>query len=208
MIRFVWIAALASILCIVLYIPSAVPPERFLQVLRDEHHVNERVWGEVAAGRIMARMLDMQQVTKPLSDAPANMADGGPQPAVDAAIASQMSQVSARLFGTPYFRSIDSLFVLVYYRLSAVLELLPLLLIFFGVVAVDGFVLRLVRAKEFISHSAEMFGFSVAGGIALASVVVVGFFLPFQLHPMFVTLCLLGMFFVLSRAIANYHLIR
>jgi Domain of unknown function (DUF4400) len=208
MIRFVWIAALASILCIVLYIPSAVPPERFLQVLRDEHQVNERVWGEASANRIMVRMLDMQQVTKPLSDAPAQTAQAGPQTAVDAAIANQMSQVSARLFGNPYFRSIDSLFVLVYYRLSAVLELLPLLLIFFGVVAIDGFVLRLVRAKEFISHSAEMFGLSVAGAIALASVVVVGFFLPFQLHPMFVTLCLLGMFFVLSRAIANYHLIR
>ena len=53
-----------------------------------------------------------------------------------------------------------------------------------------------------------MFGGSVAGGIALGSAVVVAWFLPLQLHPMFVTLCLLAMLFVLSRALANYHVIR
>lgn len=208
MIRVVWITALAAILCIVLYIPSAIPPERFLQVLRDEHLANERVWGEPTATRIMVRMLEMQQVATPLSDPPAQTVQAGPPATIDAAVASQMTQVSTRLFGNPYFRSIDSLFVLVYYRLSAVLEVLPLVLIFLFVVAVDGFVLRLVRAKEFIPHSAELFGASVVSGIALGSMVVVGFFLPFQLHPMFVTLMLLGMLFVLSRAVANYHLIR
>jgi hypothetical protein len=207
-IRYVWIAALVSILCIVLYIPSAVPPDRFLQVLRDEHAVNERVWGHAAAARIMSRMLDMQQVAKPLSDPPSNAAVAGAQPAIDAAVANQMSQVSTRLFGNPYFRSIDSLFVLVFYRLSALVECLPLVAVFFFVVAADGLAIRLVRAKEFIAHSAEMFGVSVVVSIALLSTLVVAFFLPLQLHPMLVTLTLLGMFFMLSRAIANYHLIR
>ena len=208
MIRYVWITAMLAILCIVLYIPSAVPPERFLEVLRAEHALNEHVWGTATAQRILSRMLDMQQAGKQLSDPPAPTVQVAQNGAVDAAMAHQVSQMSARLFGNPYFRSIDSLFVLLTYRLSALVELLPLLLIFCLVVAVDGLVVRLVRAREFIPHSAEMFGGSVAGGIALGSAVVVAWFLPLQLHPMFVTLCLLVMLFVLSRALANYHVIR
>lgn len=208
MIRYVWITAMLAILCIVLYIPSAVPPERFLEILRSEHVVNERVWGDTTASRILSRMLEMQQVSKPLSEPPPSTVQVGHLPAVDAAVANQVSQMSVRLFGNPYFRSIDSLFVLVSYRVSAFVELTPLLLIFLVVVAVDGFVVRLVRAKEFIPHSAELFGGSVVVGILLGSSVVVAFFAPFQLHPMFVTLCMLAMLFVLSRAIANYHLFR
>jgi hypothetical protein len=71
MIRYVWITAMLAILCIVLYIPSAVPPERFLEVLRAEHAMNEHVWGAATAQRILSRMLDMQQAGKQLSDPPA-----------------------------------------------------------------------------------------------------------------------------------------
>ena len=85
---------------------------------------------------------------------------------------------------------------------------MPLLLIFLVVVGIDGCVLRQVRAKEFVAHSAEMFGGSVIAAIALGSVVAVSVFLPVRLHPMFSTMCLLAMLFVLSRAIANYHVMR
>ena len=63
-------------------------------------------------------------------------------------------------------------------------------------------------AREFVPHSAELYGGSVVGGIALGSAVVVACFLPVRLHPMFITLSLLLMLFVLSRALANYHAIR
>ena len=208
MVRYVWIAALLDILCIVLYIPSASPPERFIEVLRSEHAMNREVWGAAAADRILRRMLDLQQTTPPLSDPPTPTIQPVQQSAVDAAMAAQMGQVSMRLFGNPYFRSIDSLFALATYRVSAIIELLPLLLIFLFIVAIDGVVLRKVRAKEFVAHSAEMFGGSVIAAIALGSVVAVSVFLPVRLHPMFPTLCLLAMLFVLSRAIANYHVIR
>ena len=71
MVRIVWITALMAILCIVLYLPSAFPPERFIEVLRSEHAMNREVWGPVVADRILRRMLDMQQATPPLSDPPA-----------------------------------------------------------------------------------------------------------------------------------------
>lgn len=208
MVRYVWIGAMLAILCIVLYIPSASPPERFTEVLRAEHAVTRDIWGPVVADRILRRTLDLQQGTPPLSEPPAPTLQVGQQPAVDAAMAAQMTQMSMRLFGNPYFRSIDSLFALATYRLSAIIELLPLLTIFLVVVAVDGFVLRQVRAKEFVAHSAEMFGGSLIAAIVLGSMVVVSAFLPMRLHPMFFTLSLLSMLFALSRAIANYHVIR
>ena len=207
-VRYVWIGAMLAILCIVLYMPSASPPERFIEVLRTEHVASREIWGPVVADRILRRMLDIQQGSPPLSEPPAPMVRVGQQPAVDAAMAAQMTQMSMRLFGNPYFRSIDSLFALATYRLSAIIELLPLLAIFLLVVGIDGFVLRQVRAKEFVAYSAENFGASLIIAILLGSLVAVCAFVPVRLHPMFFTLSLLAMLFALSRAIANYHVIR
>jgi hypothetical protein len=207
MIRWVFIAALTSLLCIVLYIPSAVPAERFIEVLRAEHTVAEQVWGLEISTRILDRMIDLQQATPTISTPPAATVRHKAGPDVNAAMVDQVNQTSQRLFGNPYFRSIDALFALVSYRLSTALELLPLLAAFLGVVCVDGLVIRQVRAKEFIAHSAEMFGISILGAIALSSIAVVVCFLPIPMHPMFMTLSLLVTLFVLSRAIANYHVI-
>ena len=121
MVRIVWITALMAILCIVLYLPSASPPERFIEVLRAEHAVHREVWGPAVADRILGRMLDMQQDTPPLSEPPAPTVQAGQMSAMDAAVAAQVSQMSVRLFGNPYFRSIDSLFALATYRLSAMI---------------------------------------------------------------------------------------
>jgi conjugal transfer pilus assembly protein TraD len=45
MIRIVWIAALSCVLALVLYIPSAVPPDRLMQTVRAEHELNTTLWG-------------------------------------------------------------------------------------------------------------------------------------------------------------------
>ena len=212
MIRGVFIAAMLAILCIVLYVPSAVPPERFLDVLRVEHQVVERTWGAEVSQRVLGRMLDLQEASVTVS-MPPSLHGPGPVPAtrppgtVDVVMTTQISQMTTRLFGNAYFRSIDALFALVTYRLAAVVELLPLLTTFLLVVAIDGFVVRMVRAREFRAHSAELFGASVVAGIALGSSVVVAWFLPYPLPPMAVILALLAMLFVLSRAVANYHVV-
>ena len=49
MIRIVSIAALLSLLVLVLYLPSAHPPERFLAQIRSEHQAMEALWGEAPA---------------------------------------------------------------------------------------------------------------------------------------------------------------
>ena len=214
MIRGVFIAAMLAILCIVLYVPSAVPPERFLDVLRVEHQVVERTWGPEVSQRVLSRMLDLQEAnvtvsTPPLLPGPGPVAAARPPGTVDVDVVmtTQVSQMTTRLFGNSYFRSIDALFALVTYRLAAVVELLPLLTTCLLVVAIDGFVVRMVRAREFRAHSAELFGASVVTSIALGSSVVVAWFLPYPLPPMAVIFALLAMLFVLSRAVANYHVV-
>ena len=67
MVRYVWIGTMLAILCIVLYIPSASPPERFTEVLRAEHAASREIWGPAVADRILRRMLDIQQGSPPLS---------------------------------------------------------------------------------------------------------------------------------------------
>ena len=74
--------------------------------------------------------------------------------------------------------------------------------------AIDGFVVRSVRAREFAAHSAEVYTASATAGIALLSLVLVALFLPTTVSPLYTIGALLLMVFVLSRAIANYHLIR
>jgi hypothetical protein len=211
MIRYIFIAAMSAILCIVLYIPSRVAPGDFLQVLREEHALATELWGEDVADRIMSRMLELQQASPAPSSSAAPLPTPGASAAanpVDAAMTAHIGQVGARLFGNPYFRSIDSLFALVSYRLCAALELLPVLAAFFLAVTIDGAVVRIVRSKELIAHSAERFSASLAGGILLGAGVVVACFLPYRLHPMAVMAALLLMLFIMSRALANYHLLR
>jgi hypothetical protein len=208
MLRYVWIGSMLTILSIVLYIPSVVPPERFLEVLRAEHALNRSILGAATSDRILKRMLDMQEQTQSVSTPPPSTVNIASQPAVDARMATQVTQMSTRLFANSYFRSIDTLFALATYRLSAFVENVPLLLVFLVIAAVDGFVVRAVRAREFVSQSAELFSASAMAAIVLFSAMVIAAFLPFSFHPTHVLAALLATLFIFSRAIANYHSVR
>lgn len=207
MIRIVWIVALGCVLALVLYIPSAVPPDRLMQTVRAEHELNATLWGSAAAGRILERMLSFQaNGVNASSPPPETMQLAGP--GIDSAMATEFGQMSTRLFSSPYFKSVDALFTLATLRAATLLHVLPLLLVFMGVCAIDGFVVRSVRAREFAAHSAEVYTASATAGIALLSLVLVALFLPTTVSPLYTIGALLLMVFVLSRAIANYHLIR
>lgn len=203
MIRGLFLTALVAIFCIVFYIPSKVAPEEFGEVWFDEHDAVSELWGEDVAERVdaRARRLKTKSAAVLLDASPSSLTRAGlPANAVDSAI--------VRLFGATYFRSLDSVFVLASYRLSCAIELLPALLAFLIAAAIDGSVVRVVRSKELIAHSAERFSVSLAIGFLLGLGVVVAWFLPVVLHPMWVLAALLGMLFAMSRALANYHLFR
>ena len=55
-IRVVSTVSLVLLLVLVLYLPSAHPPERFIAQLSAEHERNSAFWGEERALRILSRM--------------------------------------------------------------------------------------------------------------------------------------------------------
>jgi len=209
MIRVVFIGALALILCAILYIPSTTSPERFIDIIKRENAAHRAAWGEDAADRSMTRLLNLQQSVVQEHQTPAPTASEAPFAATpQAAMTQQVGQMGARMFANSYFKSIEGLMLLASYRACALVEILPLALLVLVVVVIDGCVVRVVRSREFIPHSAELFSASSAGGIFIGSGVLLSLFLPFSVDPMYVTAAIVLMLFTLSRAIANYHLIR
>ena len=199
MLRFIALAALFVVFAVGIYLPSRVPPETFVQIMRDEHAQATELWGEDAADRVLLRALLMQQA----------LASANPPPSEPETPGGKLfGRVTNRFFSNQYFESTWALFAMTSFRLSSVVELAPLLLSFLVVATIDGWVVRKVRSKELIAPSAERFAASLASGLLLLSGVVVSWLLPVKEHPMVILSALLAMQFALSRALANYHLLR
>lgn len=199
MLRFIALAALFVVFAVGIYLPSRVPAETFIQVMREEHAQATDLWGEDAADRVLLRALMLQQAVASANPPPAEPETPG---------AKLFGRVTNRFFGNQYFESTWALFAMISFRLSSVFELAPLLLIFLVVASVDGWVVRKVRSKELVAPSAERFAASLASGLILLSSVIVAWLVPLQQHPMVILAVLLAMQFALSRALANYHLLR
>ena len=69
-IRVVWTSSLILLLILVLYLPSAHPPERFIAQLSVEHERNRAFWGEEHALRILSRMLELHADVKRQAPSP------------------------------------------------------------------------------------------------------------------------------------------
>lgn len=204
MIRFVSTASLLALLILVLYLPSAYPPERFVNQLRIEHELMVDFWGHEAAMRILSRSLDLQMTAKEASPVP-SLASAPPPHVVDLAVTGQMADVSARLFNNAYFRSIDTLLALATYRLFAFIEGFPLLLAFMAVALFDGFVLRTIKSKEFLQHKPEMFALHVCAAIVTACATIIALVLPITIPPAALGAVPLALSVFASRAVANFH---
>lgn len=177
MIRVVAIASLAALLLLVLYLPSAHPPEHFVARLRVEHEQTAAFWSPAHAQRILERTLDAQAAAQPLNPIPTTQA--APRlPGVDSAVAREMSAANARLFNSPYFRAIDALLLLATYRFFTLLEWLPWLLAFGIATTVDGVALGAIKAKQFAHHNPEIFALYASGAIMLGCATVVAFVVP------------------------------
>lgn len=204
-IRVVFIGSMLALLALVLYIPSATPPERFIEVLREEHVVNQRVWGRDSALRILDRMLNLSAGGQKVSSTPVP-APTAPMPTpVDAAMTSQMGQMNARLFNNAYFRSIDTLLLLATFRVAALLEAIPLILSFAAVCCVDGLVVRRVKGKEFIQHNPEHLAVAACIAIMLMCGVAISLVLPLVIAPHYLVGALLLASVAASRAVSNFH---
>ncbi|MCD9026745.1 DUF4400 domain-containing protein [Luteimonas sp. BDR2-5] len=204
MIRAISIGALLSLLVLVLYLPSAHPPQRFLAQLQSDHSAVAHFWGAAAADAMLDAALsqhtDIQHI------APIPNADDAPSPhRVDGAVAQEMSSVSARLFASSYFRSLDAMLLLATYRSALTLNWFPWLALFPITVTVDSIVRRRVKALEFVHHDPEMFAVLVCGAIATACATVLLLVLPVSMHAALLPSAPVLVLTLSARAIASYH---
>lgn len=204
MIRFVLTMSLAALLILVLYLPSAYPPQRFTDQLRREHALAIDFWGRDHAMRILSRMLFLQAAAIPANPVPSSADAPLPTP-VNFAVAKQMAEVNHRLFNNPYFRSIDTLFALATYRFSILIEWMPALLVFMLASLFDGFLVRIVKSKEFVQHSPEMFALHICTVIMTACATVLAFVLPITMHPVVFSVVPIALSVFASRALADFH---
>ena len=204
MIRVVAVVSLLCLLVLVLYLPSAHPPERFLAQLRTEHQATAAFWGEAPALRILSRALGMQDAARQATPVP-SAADAPPSSALDGAVAHEMASVNQRLLDNAYFRSIDALVLLAAFRLSTLIEWLPWLSAFAMAVLVDGAIQRLIKSKEFRQHDPELFALYACLAIVAACATVVGFVVPVTLHPLVMPAIPIAISVLLSRALASFH---
>ncbi|MBA4111081.1 MAG: hypothetical protein C0487_15965 [Leptothrix sp. (in: Bacteria)] len=205
MIRVMAVASLLALLVLVLYVPSAHPPERFVEQLRTEYTNAAVFWGKGAGIRMLSRAMSMQESARQASPVPSSK-DAAPAGAVNAAVGREMASVNQRLFNNPYFRSIDALLLLASFRLAMLLEWLPWLLAFPFASMVDGYLVRLVKAKEFLHHNPEVFALYTCLAILTSCATVLAFVLPITLHPLVVPCVPVVIGTLMGTAIRDFHL--
>lgn len=205
MIRAVSIVSLLCMLVLVLYLPSAHPPERFVELVRQEQRAVERFWGNAPSLRILSRALAMADATQQASPVPQPSAAPASNP-VNGAVALEMASVNRRLFNSAYFRSIDALLLLAAFRLATLLEWLPWLLVFGAAAVLDGFVVRQIKAKEFRQHDPERFAAYASLGVVTICLTVIGFVVPIALHPLLMPCTPLLLSFFIGCSVGCFHL--
>ena len=204
-IRIIAMVSLACLLIMVLYVPSVHPPEYFISQLHAEQEMNAKFWGNDFAAHILTRMLELHaDATQafPIMETPSKASMPN---AAEPAAATQMSDMNARLFQSPYFKSIGALLILAIYRFAVLLEWLPTVLVFALAATFDGAIRRIVKSKEFLQHNPEMYALFVSMIIMLACGIIVAFIIPLTLHPIVlatVPVCI-GLF--AGVAVANFH---
>jgi hypothetical protein len=204
MIRGVAIVSLMALLILVLYLPSANPPERFVAQLRMEQEQTTGFWTAQHAERILTRTLDAQESTGRLNPIP-NLRQAPDPSRVDSGVAKEMSAVNARLFNNPYFRSIDALLLLATYRFFTLLEWLPWLMAFSVAALFDGAAMRAVKAKQFAHHDPEMFALYVCAAIVLGCGTVIALVLPLTLPAMLLPGAPVVAAMFAAGALGNFH---
>lgn len=204
MIRLVAVTSLLAVLALVLYLPSAHPPERFLAQLRLEHAAAADAWGPIPAARMLERALGAQDATRQPA-LPPDSTNASTATPLDTAVAREMATVNRRLFDNSYFRAVEALLLLALFRLSMIVEWLPWLAAFTIAALVDGYVVRAVRSREFMQHDPELFALAICAAIVVACGTVVASVVPATVHPMLLPSVPLVISALAACALASFH---
>ena len=170
----------------------------------DSRQIATGYWGLQPATRMLDRAVRMQEATANVTPIPASK-DAPSTSAVNGAVLLEMTSVNQRLFNNPYFRSVDALLLLASYRLSTLLEWLPMLSVFVMAAIADGGFARFIKAKEFRQHDPEMFALYVGLGIVVLCASVIGFVWPMRLHPLLLPCAPLVVGMLVGRALGCFH---
>lgn len=204
MIRAIVIASLTALLVLVLYLPSAHPPERFLGHLRREHIDLGKWWGGVHANRVLSRALDAHKISNAIVPQP-DTTDIWRSDSVNQVVSAEMSAVNARLFQSDYFRSVDALALLATYRLFAILEWAPWIAAFALAATIDGAIIRGIKAKLFGHHNPELYSVSVLLATLVIGGTLIALVMPATAPPLLLPSTLASMAVLVNIGLRNFH---
>ena len=88
---------------------------------------------------------------------------------------------------------------------ATLLEWQPWLLAFVAAAMVDGYLVRSIKAKEFLHHDPELFALYASGAIVAGCATVLAFVLPVDLHPLVLPCVPLVIGVLISRAVGSFH---
>jgi Domain of unknown function (DUF4400) len=200
---------LAFTLCVVLvytlYLPSASPPERFLQQMRMEHELNVAFWGENHAHQILERSLSLYAQQDNLAPAAFASTPSVAVKDVNAAVANQMSDVVQRLFHNSYAQGFDAILLLATYRFSVLVQWLPWVATFVLIACFDGYLVRIIRSKEFLEHSPMRFALCAIGATLALALTLLLLVIPASIHPLALGCVPLVLGTFVARAISHFH---
>ncbi|SDA85940.1 MULTISPECIES: DUF4400 domain-containing protein [unclassified Janthinobacterium] len=181
LIRLTAIVSLSVLLILVLYLPSAFPPQRFVAQIRAEHIASADCWGSPYARRVLSRLFEYQAALaiEPAS-VPAHEVKGDP---VAQPIANSLGRVRLQLFQSSYFRSLDTLIMLALYRLAGLVQWWSTFVVLMTACIVDALVRRRIKRLEFARQHPEWFAAAMGIAIFLVCLLAVACVLPVQLSP-------------------------
>lgn len=203
MIRFLSLTLLIALAMLVFYVPTIFPTQRYIDQLRTEEGLNQSLWNEAHATRILSRIRNMRARWK--QDSLSAALEGSPRNTADELAANEMAGFNERISNHPYFRSIDALLALATYRLSTLIEWTSILLVFTIAVLFDGYLLRMIRSKEFLQRDPELFALHAGAAIMMGCATAIGLVLPVTLHPLLLSLAPLSISAFASRVLSQFH---
>ena len=200
---------LAFTLCVVLlyalYLPSAYPPERFVEQIRTEHGLNAAFWGEERAHQLLQRSLALYAQQSEVVPTAFASSPGAAVNDTNVVVAHQMSEVLERVFHNRYTQAFDALLLLAAYRLFALLQWWQWIVAFVLIACFDGYLVRVIRSKEFLEHSPMRFALCAIGATLALALALLLLVMPVSVHPLLLGVVSLALGTLVAMAISHFH---
>lgn len=197
MIRATLIAGLTALLLLMLYLPSAYPPERFVHQVNEDYAAITNLWGPDKA----ETFLDFALQTRDTLQGPPSP----PKPAPSMHGALELAAMSERLFRNSYFRSIEALAVMAMFRIAAMGVGQGWLFVLGLAAFVDASARRIVRSKQFEHHDPERLGlYLLSAALTIIAALMAAVF-PVPMNPWAWATVPPALLICLSRAWGMFH---